>query len=75
METKTDLMMRKLLTLFLIFSQIISLNKKKLIFGINNDDNILTSDGIEVYSNNNKTLYVLIGDWLVYISMMVIFYF
>jgi apolipoprotein N-acyltransferase len=40
-----------------------------------NDDNILTSDGIEVYSNTNKTLYVLAGDWLAYLSLLVTFYF
>ena len=40
-----------------------------------NDDNILTSDGIEVYSNRRKTLYVLAGDWLAYLSVLVTFYF
>ncbi len=40
-----------------------------------NDDNILTSDGIEVYSNSSKTLYVLAGDWLAYLSALVTFYF
>ena len=36
-----------------------------------NDDNILTSDGIEVYSNSRKTLYVLAGNWLAYLSILV----
>ena len=37
-------------------------------------DDILSSDGIEVYSNNTKTLYVLVGDWLAYLSIIVTFY-
>ena len=40
-----------------------------------NDDNILTSDGIEVYSNNRKTLYVLAGNWLAYLSMLITLWF
>ena len=36
-----------------------------------NDDNILTSNEIEVYSNSRKTLYVLAGNWLAYLSILV----
>jgi len=36
-----------------------------------NNDGILTSDKIEVYSNNSKTLYVLAGDWLPYLSSII----
>ena len=39
-----------------------------------NEDGILLSDDIDVFSNNTKTLYVMIGDWIAYISMIVIFY-
>ena len=38
-----------------------------------NSEGILRSEDIELYSNNTKTLYVLAGDWLSYISIVVTF--
>ena len=36
-----------------------------------NKKGILTSDDIEVYSNDKKTVYVVLGDWLAYICILV----
>ena len=39
-----------------------------------NKDGILLSDDIDVFSNDTKTLYVMIGDWIAYISIIVTLY-
>ena len=39
-----------------------------------NKKGILTSKDINIYSNDRKTLYVLLGDWLAYICMVVSLY-
>ncbi|MAX12919.1 MAG: apolipoprotein N-acyltransferase [Candidatus Marinimicrobia bacterium] len=36
-----------------------------------NTKGVLTSEGMELYSNDRKTIYVIFGDWLAYISIIV----
>ena len=38
-----------------------------------NIQGILTSENIEIYSNSERTLYVSLGDWIAYLSIIVIF--
>ena len=38
-----------------------------------NTKGVLTSEGMELYSNDRKTIYVIFGDWLAYISIIVWF--
>ena len=38
-----------------------------------NTNGMLVSDGINLYSNNTKTLFVMIGNWLSYVSIFVTF--
>ena len=39
-----------------------------------NKKGVLTSKDIDIYSNDRKTLYVLLGDWLAYICTVVCLY-
>ena len=36
-----------------------------------NKKGILTSNGINVYSNDKKTVYIMLGDWIAYICIIV----
>ena len=38
-----------------------------------NTKGVLTSEGMELYSNDRKTIYGIFGDWLAYISIIVWF--
>ena len=39
-----------------------------------NSEGLLTSDGIEIYSNSEKTIYLILGDWIAYLSIIVVLF-
>ena len=39
-----------------------------------NTEGLLTSDNIEVYSNSEKTMYLILGDWIAYLSIIVVLF-
>ena len=53
---------------------VVNSNGEVLQFLEHNKKGVLTSKDIDIYSNDRKTLYVLLGDWLAYICMVVSLY-